>query len=280
MIVHPITRAPLGRVRPGFTGTVRAGDDVVFVVHGVPILVPDPRSWCAQHRDAIIAAVARDGGDVGPVVVALDTLVADRNAIGAPFVDDFTPEEARDAPPPRLVDAALEALLDESVTPLAFMAREVPAGPVVVEVGPGAGGLTTLLQTRATQRLVVVDHSLRAVVLARRAGGRRAVGIVADAAALPLDDGAVDVLVAQNVVDVIDDVDAFLAGAKRALRRGGTLALTTPGPELDGDGAIDLRLREAGFVIERMVDGLRWPRVHGPRHVELWTCQGVVARRR
>jgi SAM-dependent methyltransferase len=280
MIVHPITHAPLGRVRPGFTGTIRAGDDAVFVVHGVPIAMPDPVSWCAQHRDAIIAAVARDGGDVSPVVVALDALVRDARVTPAPFVDDFTPEESRDAPPPRLVDAALEALLDESETPLAFLAREVPSGGVIVEVGPGAGGLTALLQMRAKRRFVVIDHSLRAVLLARRAGGRRAIGLVADAAALPLADGAVDVLVAQNVVDILDDADAFFAGATRALRRGGVLALTTPGPALDGQGDVDTRLKKAGFAIERVVDGLRWPRVHGPRHVELWTCRGLLARRR
>jgi SAM-dependent methyltransferase len=280
MIVHPITRAPLGRLRSRFTGTTRAGNDVVFVVDGVPILLSDPVTWCAQHRDAIIAAVARDDGEVGPVVAALDALVRDARATQAPFVDDFTPEEARDAPSPRLVDAALEDLLDDGEAPLEFLARTVPAGDVIVDVGPGAGGLTALLAPRARKKLVVVDISLRAVLLARRAAGRKGIGIVADAAALPLADHAVDVVVAQNLVDVIDDVDGFLAGARRALRRGGTLALTTPGPELDGDRDIGERIQDAGFVLESVVDGLRWPRVHGPRHVEIWTCTGIVARRR
>jgi SAM-dependent methyltransferase len=103
---------------------------------------------------------------------------------------------------------------------------------------------------------------------------------VADACALPIADGAADVVVAENVIDVVDDADAMLAGAHRALRRGGTLALTTPGPELDGGEDIDARVTSAGFRINEVVDGLRWPRVHGRRHVEIWTCRGLVARRR
>ena len=48
MLVHPQTRAPLGRRRARHTGTVRAGDDVVLAIDGVPILVPDPIAWCAR----------------------------------------------------------------------------------------------------------------------------------------------------------------------------------------------------------------------------------------
>lgn len=280
MLVHPQTRAPLGRRRARHTGTVRAGDDVVLAIDGVPILVPDPIGWCARHRDAVIAAVATHGGDVAAVVDALAVVAADARDIQAPFVDDFTPEEARDAPPPPLVDAGLQDLIDDGDTPLSFLARHVPAADAVVEIGPGAGGLSTLLGPLAKKTLVVLDLSLRSVLLARRGAGARCVGVVADACMLPIADGAADVIVAENVVDVVDDADAFIAGIHRALRRGGTVALTTPGPELDGGADVDARLRAAGFVIDVAHDGLRWPRVHGRRHVELWTCRGIIARRR
>jgi SAM-dependent methyltransferase len=280
MFVHPETRAPLARLRAHHTGAARAGDDVVFVVDGVPILVPDPVTWCGRHRDGVIAAVATMGGDVAAVVAGLDAVIGDARQPQAPFVDDFTPEEARDAPPPALVDAALQDLLDDGTTPLAFLAKHVPAAGVIVELGPGAGGLSSLLGPRAKRKLVVMDLSLRSVLLARRAGGPRTVGVVADACALPIADDAADVIVAENVIDVVDDADAMLAGMHRALRRGGTLALTTPGPELDGGDDVDARVRAAGFTIDTVLDGLRWPRVHGRRHVELWTSRGLVARRR
>lgn len=280
MLVHPLTRAPLSRLRHRYTGVARAGSDTVLVIDGIPLLLPDPISWCARHRDAVIAAVATHGGDVAAVVAALDAVIADVRDPQAHFIDDFTPEEARDAPPPALVDAGLRDLIDDGDTPLAFLARHVPAGDVIVELGPGAGGLSSLLAPRTKKRLVVVDLSLRSVLLARGAAGTRGLGVVADACALPIADGAADVVIAENVIDVVDDADAMLAGAHRALRRGGTLALTTPGPELDGGEGIDARVTSAGFRIDEVVDGLRWPRVHGRRHVEIWTCRGLVARRR
>ena len=275
MLVHPLTRAPLSRLRSRQTGAVRAGRDTVLIVDGVPVLLPDPLSWCARHRDAVIAAVATHGGDVPAVVAALDTVIGDARDAQAPFIDDFTPEEARDAAPPPLIDAGLQDLLDDGDTPLAFLAHHVPAGDVIVELGPGAGGLSSLLAPRTRKRLIVVDLSLRSVLLARRAAGARGLGVVADACLLPIADGAADVVVAENIIDVVDDADAMLSGAHRALRRGGTLALTTPGGEFDGGEDLDARVSSAGFRIEEVVDGLRWPRVIGRRHVEILSLRGV-----
>lgn len=285
MLIHPVGRALLSRHAARATGAVKAGDDVVFVIDGVPVLVPDAAGWCARYRDSIIASVARSGGggDVGAVVVALDAIVSGAaRASQAPFVDDFTPEEARDAPPLPLVDDNMQDVIDEGTTPLQWLAKVTPTAPVIMELGPGAGGLSAILGARARKKLFVVDISLRSVLLARDAAGARAVGVVGDATALPFADASVDVVVAQNVVDIVDDADALIDGVKRALKPGGRFALTTPDPGLGGDDDDDLlrRLRSAGFVIEADVDGLRWPRVHGPRHVELWTCRGLVARRR
>lgn len=283
MLIHPVGRAPLSRHAARATGAVKAGADVVFVIDGVPVLVEDAAGWCARHRDSIIASVARSGGDVGAVVVALDAIVSGPARVSqAPFVDDFTPEEARDAPPLPLVDDDVQDVIDEGMTPLQWLAKVTPTAPVILELGPGAGGLSAILGARARKKLFVVDISLRSVLLARDAAGARAVGVVGDATALPFADASVDLVVAQNVVDIVDDADALIEGVKRALKPGGRFALTTPDPGLGGDDDDELvrRLRSAGLVIEADVDGLRWPRVHGPRHVELWTCRGLVARRR
>jgi SAM-dependent methyltransferase len=231
----------------------------------------------------VIAAVATLGGDVGAVRRRRGRRHRRRAAVvagGRSSTTSRPPRRSDAASRRRSSTTALQDLLDDSDTPLAFLVRQVPAAGTVIEIGPGAGGLSALLGPRAKKKHIVIDLSLRSVLLARRAGGPRALGVIADACALPIADGAADVVVAENIIDVVEDADAFIAGAHRALRRGGVLALTTPGPELDGGPDVDARLRAAGFIIDEVRDGLRWPRVHGRRHVELWTCRGIVARRR
>ncbi|HEY1099546.1 MAG TPA: methyltransferase domain-containing protein, partial [Myxococcota bacterium] len=150
------------------------------------------------------------------------------------------------------------------------------------------------------EQLIVVDISLRSVLLARARARATAtskprrdaiVGVVAAAdVALPVLDDSVDVIVAENVVDVVDDPSGLLSAFALALKPGGTLLLTSPDPDLgtmpsdpdddetDGDEeepALFALLEACGFDVVDDVDGLRWPRVHGPRHVEVWTCVGL-----
>jgi SAM-dependent methyltransferase len=91
---------------------------------------------------------------------------------------------------------------------------------VIVEVGPGAGGLSSLIAPRAKKRHVIVDQSLRCVLLARSrarvAAGThadRVRGVVASAEALPFADGSVDTLVAENLVDLLDDPETRASAA-------------------------------------------------------------------
>lgn len=297
----PPTDLPLPLLKTDDTNVVEVGDDLVPVFDGVPILVDDPAAWCGRHKEAIVSALVGAGVVVGQETLAVIEAMAAQapRQTSALFVDDFTPEEAVDFPPPQLVDDDLQQLVDDATTPFGWLAQQLVPAKVVVEVGPGAGGLTSVIAPLAEQ-LIVVDISLRSVLLARARARATAtskprrdaiVGVVAAAdVALPVLDDSVDLIVAENVVDVVDDPSGLLSAFALALKPGGTLLLTSPDPDLgtmpsdpdddetDGDEeepALFALLDACGFDVVDDVDGLRWPRVHGPRHVEVWTCVGL-----
>ena len=296
MLIVPTTAAPLPRLAVDATTIIEVDGDVVPVFDGVAILVDDPAAWCGRHKDAVIAALVRAGVAVDlETVTILEAMAAEaERQTPTLFTDDFTPEEAVDAPPPQLVDDDVQKLLDDALSPMSWLLANMQPADTVVEVGPGGGGLSSLLAPFA-KKLFVIDISLSAVLLAR--GRARAVvktkaqrdnirGVVANAEFLPFAPGSVDVVVAENVVDVVDDPRGFLTSASEALKAGGTLLLTSPDPDLGGagpdadaggddDSALLSLLNDAGFDVVDSVDGLRWPRIHGPRHVELWTCVGL-----
>ena len=297
MLAHPITAEALPRVAADATTIIELDDDIVPVFDGVPVLVEDPAAWCGRHRDAVLAALVGAGVVVGQEVVAvIDSMAAQtERQTSSLFVDDFTPEEAVDFPAPQLVDDAVQRLLEDGLSPLSWLHATMKPADVVVEVGPGAGGLSSLLAPLC-KKLFVVDISLKSVLLARgraRAAvktkaAREAIrGVVASAELLPFAAGSVDTIVAENLVDLLDDPRGFLTSASVVLKAGGTLLLTSPDPDLGGDPvdvgddddeeptALQSLLDDAGFDVVEGVDGLRWPRVHGPRHIELWTCVGL-----
>jgi SAM-dependent methyltransferase len=286
--VDPHSLAPL-RGRVGRAGLLRGRDDVVFpVLGGVPVLVPSPDAWCSRHHDAVVATLAAAGLLDDDALAIVDEFAAagrDADDVDAePFVDDFTPEEARDAPPPRVLHPGLSDLVDDAVVggPLAWCAAQLGRARVALELGPGAGALTSILGDVVGKEVWTLDVSLRAVLLAVARGGARAHGVVGDACALPFAEGSFDLVVANNVVDVVDAPAALVEHVARVLAPGGRFVLTTPAPALGGqpgrdDRAIENTLRKAGLVVDDVEDGVLWPRVHGPRHVELWVCRGVVA---
>ena len=237
MLVHHRSRSPFTLPkRPHAIADV--GGDVVVVLGGVAVVVDDPLAYVAGHRDAVVAALARDGGgDLDAAIAIVDAAVtASAPAASVSFVDDFTPEELSDTPAPVPVDDDIAAVCDDADTPLSWLYRELsalrPRPDVIVELGPGAGGLSALIGPIAKKALIMVDISLRSVLVARHkargAGAKRVVAVVADACALPVADGAADVVVAENVIDVVDDADAFVRAAFAALKPGGLFLLTTP----------------------------------------------------
>jgi len=94
-----------------------------------------------------------------------------------------------------------------------------------LDLGCGDGRLSALVPA---DRLTLADVSEVALARAgRRLPDARAVELEPDAP-LPLPDGAVDLVVCTETVEHVRDVQLLLSEARRVLRPGGRLALTTP----------------------------------------------------
>ncbi|HWH14556.1 MAG TPA: methyltransferase domain-containing protein [Miltoncostaeaceae bacterium] len=130
-------------------------------------------------------------------------------------------------------------------TAVAFMAartleRHAPAlvpllrpGLRVVDVGCGPGSITCGIAARvAPGEVTAVDAADPQVEEARRAAAEAGLGNVralrADAAALPLPDGAADVALVHAVAEHLQDPVAALAEVRRVLVPGGAALVTSP----------------------------------------------------
>jgi SAM-dependent methyltransferase len=113
---------------------------------------------------------------------------------------------------------AIPALLDLLPAP----------GRLTVEVGCGEGRVSRELLARG-HRVVAFDASER-MVQAARASEPTLDARVADATALPLADGAADLVVAAMVLISLDDAEGAVAEASRVLEPGGRLCLSTVHP--------------------------------------------------
>jgi len=102
----------------------------------------------------------------------------------------------------------------------------VPPGAAWLDVGCGTGALSQAVVAAAEPRAVVgVDASPELLEEARRHLAEAPVRlVVADAAAVPLPDAAVDVAVSGLVLNFLPDVGAALAELGRVTRPGGTVA--------------------------------------------------------
>lgn len=250
------------------------------VLAGVPVLVPEPSLWCATFYDAALSALAEVDRSSR---VAVQTLKAFADAsVGSEagrFSDDWTAWEASGDDPPALhegpgADALAELLkVATEQAPSLWLEHRTPDG-VVLEVGCGAGAMSARLATKR-RSLLVGDVSLRAVLTASHQSG--GVPVVMDAQALPVRAKSLDGLLAENVVDLLDDAEAFFTSAKLALKPKGALLLSSPAPSLqspDEDDAMLARLaRSAGFTVDESADGLPWLRRNSGRFLEVWLVQ-------
>lgn len=107
-------------------------------------------------------------------------------------------------------------LLDELV--------ELPKQARVLDVGPGYGVNTTLLQDRG--RLCVLDTDAGSLDSCRALGASDLV--LGDATSLPLADGSIDLLTALDVIEHLDDDLQALREFRRVLQPTGWLLLTVP----------------------------------------------------
>jgi malonyl-CoA O-methyltransferase len=104
----------------------------------------------------------------------------------------------------------------------------------VVDLGAGTGhGSTALKRRYGEARVLAVDIAPGMLVEAGRRQRlfRRFHRIAADAAALPLRDGAVDMVFSSLLLQWCNDPDQVLRECRRALRAGGVLHLSTLGPD-------------------------------------------------
>ena len=106
-------------------------------------------------------------------------------------------------------------------------AAGIAEGKDVVDLGCGAGYGATILAGAGSYR--GYDVSAEAVTYARgRFGSTNVEFQVADAAAVPLPDGAVDLVVCFEVLEHVEDPGAIVREACRLLRPGGQFVSSTP----------------------------------------------------
>ncbi|MEZ0471175.1 malonyl-ACP O-methyltransferase BioC [Luteimonas salinilitoris] len=120
---------------------------------------------------------------------------------------------------------------------LMYLDETVPA--TVVDLGSGPGHAAAAMRERWPKaRVLALDVALPMLRQARPRGWRLRDGlspprpldrICADAAALPLAEGSVDVLFSNLCLQWVEDLPAVLAGFRRVLRPGGLLLCSTFG---------------------------------------------------
>ncbi len=252
------------------------------VLGGVPVLVPEPARWCAGFYESALTSLAEVGLADDESVMTLRVFAEGlRSEEAQRFGDDWTKEELEGRAPPSMVTGVGTQAMNELVSLAEVQSvrdwlASRAVGPVVVEVGCGAGLLSEKLA--GAKRLLCIDESLRAVLQSsQRSGGLPVVG---DAAALPLQSNSVDSLVAENVIDLLDAPGDFFESAYRVLKRKGQVLLCTPDPSLgdpEHDDSIAAALAEGiGFRVDEQLDGAPWLRRHSSRHLEVYLVQALA----
>lgn len=259
------------------------------VLGDVPILVADPATYCAEFHDSILAALAEQGLATREAVHVVRAFAAGAEAEPQRFGDDWTVAEANGEAPPQPVRGAgrsalatLQQVADEE-GPSQWILRQVKRVELALEVGCGAGARSEVLAQRV-QRLLVGDWSLRAVLSARGRASRglaEVVGVVMNAQALPLAAEVVDLLVAENVVDLLDEPFEFLESVRACLAPKGRALVTSPNPSLGSldDGALKALAGRAKLKVLDSRDGLPWLRVNSSRFVEVYLAQALTLSR-
>jgi ubiquinone/menaquinone biosynthesis C-methylase UbiE len=113
---------------------------------------------------------------------------------------------------------------------IARVAAKTRGAKQVLEVAAGTGLFTTAIAAGA-EAVVSTDHSPAMVAALKERLRREGVANVraepADLFALPFAVGTFDVVVAANVLHLVDDLAGALAALRRMLRPGGTLVVPT-----------------------------------------------------
>jgi SAM-dependent methyltransferase len=129
-----------------------------------------------------------------------------------------------------------------------------PAGRATLELGCGEGRVVRDLQ-ELDHRVTGIDAALSLVAAARELdpGGTY---LVADASALPFDDGSFDLVVAYNSLMDVDDMPGAVSEAGRVLEAGGRFCVCVTHPFFDS-GEWESHAPDARFVIQGSYFGKR-----------------------
>jgi SAM-dependent methyltransferase len=128
-------------------------------------------------------------------------------------------------------------------------------GRLTVDLGCGEGRVARELLARG-HRVVGVEGSPTLAEAAREPDPRLEVH-VADARAMPLDDGAADLCVASMMLLNVDDLDAVIAEVARVLAPGGRFCFSTTHPDSGRQKAGDDYFAVVRFAETRERDGVR-----------------------
>jgi SAM-dependent methyltransferase len=151
-----------------------------------------------------------------------------------------------------------------------------PPGRRLLELGCGTGPLLVASATRYAPT-VGVDIAFRWLVMGQKRLAEAGIDpplICACAEALPFPEGQFDVVVADSVVELVDDQDACLAEARRALGDGGVLFLATPNRFSLGPDP-HTGLLAGGFLPDSLTAAyMRWKNAKPP-HRNLLTARAL-----
>lgn len=131
----------------------------------------------------------------------------------------------------------VESRLLESLDYYEHRNADRPAPHIVLDVGCGpARAAATMQQRWPRAQVVAIDLAMPMLRVGGQQGGwrplRRSVDrLCADAAALPIAEGSVDLLFSNLCLQWIDDLPALFAGFRRVLKPGGLLLCSTFGRE-------------------------------------------------
>lgn len=273
------------------TGTLECAECELTwpVLGGVPLMLSDPGAYLASYRESVLASLVEHGRASSAALRLVDEFCSGYATEPMRYADDWTAHESGEAEPviaagssalsafQKLVDENRSSGLRSTVLELLDSQRY----DAIVEVGPGAGGLSRLLAERC-DNLVLVDLSLRSLLRSQSIAapaGAEVAAVLGDVAGLEMASDCASAVVAANVVDLLEEAERFLVAVSRWLVRGGELILTTPDPGLGGDNDDTLRdmMASLEYEIDEFRDGIPWLRVHSARYSQLYWLQSLRA---
>jgi SAM-dependent methyltransferase len=252
-------------------------------------MVADPGEYLSAYRESVLSSLVEEGMASASALALVDEFGSGYVVEARRYADDWTEVEAGAATPelPTGTPASenYQALVQANetsglqATVLRMMGTQHHDS--IIEVGPGAGGLSPLLAARCDQ-LVLVDSSLRSVLRSQRAchsAKAEVAGVVGDAETLEMASDCASTVVAANLVDLLDRPERFLVSVSRWLVRKGDFILTSPEPSLgtESDHALRELMESLEFKLDAEEDGVPWIRMHSARYSQLYWLQALRA---